>query len=152
MRRVAALALIAATAAIPAFGNPVPMPGVENPARARQNWILKCQGCHRADASGTPETTPAMAGIIGSFLTIPEGRVYLARVPGVATAALSDAAVAEVLNWTLLRFDPEHIPADFKPYSAAEIAELRQKPLRTETAAVRADLMARIESKGKQQK
>ena len=33
--------------------------GVSNPALARQNWILKCQGCHRPDATGSAETTPS---------------------------------------------------------------------------------------------
>lgn len=118
------------------------MPGVANPARAQQNWILQCQGCHRADASGTPATTPAMANIIGRFLTVPGGREYLAQVPGVATAALPDQEVAELLNWTLFRFDAAHIPDDFKPYTTAEVARLRRAPLRVETAEVRRRLAA----------
>ncbi|MBB4630986.1 cytochrome C [Sphingosinicella soli] len=117
---------------------------VSNPALARQNWILKCQGCHRPDATGTPETTPAMAGIVAKFLHVPGGREYLARVPGVATAPVSDAELADLLNWTLYRFDAGHVPADFKPYSAAEIGKLRKAPLRTEAPAMRAALMTKI--------
>lgn len=142
--RVALVLAVAAgaAAAVPAMGDVSKMPGVENPARARQNWILKCQGCHRADASGTPETTPAMAGIIGRFLDAPGGRAYLGQVPGVATAALPDAELAELLNWTLLRFDPAHVPQDFKPYTPNEVGQLRQRPLRTEAMAVRARIAA----------
>jgi cytochrome c553 len=119
--------------------------GVSNPGMARQNWILKCQGCHRADASGTPETTPAMSGIVAQFLALPEGRTYLAQVPGVATAPISDAELADLLNWTLYRFDPANVPAEFRPYTSAEIGRLRKTPLRIEAPAVRAALVAKIE-------
>ncbi len=145
----AALALlVAGVAATGGIAGNIVMPGVEKPARAHSNWILKCQGCHRADATGTPQTTPAMAGIIGTFLKTPEGRDYLARVPGVASAALPDAELAELLNWTLLRFDPAHVPKDFKPYTTNEVGKLRSRPLRTEAAAVRARILANIASGG----
>jgi hypothetical protein len=86
-----------------------------------------------------------MAGFVARFLQVPGGREYLARVPGVATAALSDADLAEVLNWSLARFDPAHLPADFKPYTAAEIGRLRSKPLRAEASAMRARLVAEFD-------
>ena len=126
------------------------MPGVENPARARQNWILQCQGCHRPDATGTPATTPTMAHVVARFLKVPGGREYLSQVPGVATAALSDRDLTELLNWTLIRFDPAHLPIDFKPYGVDEVARLRRQPLRTEANAVRKRLMAQIERDGGQ--
>lgn len=154
MKRLAVPALILATGAAvitPAWSGPEPIPGVENAARARQNWMLSCQGCHRADATGTPQTTPTMAGFVAKFLHLPGGREYLVRVPGVATAALSDADLAEVVNWSLVRFDPANVPADFKPYTPAEVGQLRRKPLRAEAMAVRADMVARM-SEGKQQK
>ena len=123
--------------------------GVSNPALARQNWILKCQGCHRPDATGTAETTPAMAGVVAKFLHVPGGREYLGRVPGVATAPISDADLADLLNWTLYRFDGAHVPADFRPYSAEEIGKLRKAPLRTEAPAVRAELVEKIKALAK---
>ena len=107
MRWLAAPGLILATGAAamtPALGDPDTNPALQSAARARQNWILTCQGCHRADATGTPQTTPTMAGFVAKFLQVPGGREYLARVPGVATAALTDAELAEVLNWSLVRF------------------------------------------------
>lgn len=155
MKWLAVPALMLATGAAvatPAPSGPETIAGVANPARARQSWILSCQGCHRADATGTPQTTPTMAGYVAQFLHVPGGREYLARVPGVATAALSDDALAEVMNWSLVRFDPAHVPADFKPYTAAEVGRLRLKPLRSEAATVRAGLVARFESESKQQK
>lgn len=147
MKRLAVSALIlvaGAALAAPVSGSPEAMPGVANPTRARLNWIVKCQGCHRPDATGTPETTPAMAGFVAQFLHVPGGREYLAQVPGVATAALPDDALAELLNWSLLRFDPAHVPSDFTPYTAAEVGRLRQKVLRVEAPSVRAGLVARV--------
>lgn len=145
MRRLAVPALMLATGAAvttPASGGPDAIPGVANAVRARQNWMLACQGCHRADATGTPQTTPAMAGFVSKFLRVPGGREYLVQVPGVATAALSDADLAELMNWSLVRFDPGNVPADFAPYTTAEVRRLRLKPLRTEALVVRANLIA----------
>ncbi|WP_294029408.1 cytochrome c [Sphingopyxis sp.] len=155
MKWLAASALIVATGAAvttPAWSGPEAIPGVANPARAKQNWMLSCQGCHRADATGTPQTTPTMAGFVAKFLHVPGGREYLVQVPGVATAALSDADLAEVVNWSLVRFDAANVPADFKPYTAAEVARLRLKPLRTEAMTIRAGMVARFAPEPKQQK
>jgi mono/diheme cytochrome c family protein len=116
--------------------------GVQNMQRAWQNWTLNCQGCHRPDGTGSAGTTPSVAGTVSRFLSAPRGREYLARVPGVATAPLSDGDVSEVLNWMLWRFDPEHLPADFLPFSAVEVGNLRKRPLRLEASQMRSELLA----------
>jgi mono/diheme cytochrome c family protein len=118
-----------------------PPAGVENAQRAWQHWTLNCQGCHRQDGSGSPGTAPGLAGTVARFLAVPGGREYLGRVPGVATSPLSDADLAEVMNWMLWRFDREHIPATFQPFTAAEIGALRQRPLRLEASQLRAELL-----------
>lgn len=123
-------------------GLPASLPGVPDPARARQHWILQCQGCHRPDATATTGSTPALAGTVARFLAVPGGRVYLVRVPGVATAGLTDRNLAELLNWTLYRYDRAHIPAGFRPYTVAEVARWRRQPFRTEAGAVRRRLVA----------
>ncbi len=132
-----------------ALGNadaqPGSQPGIANPQRAWQNWTLNCQGCHRPDGTGSSATAPSLAGIVAQFLTVPGGREYLARVPGVATSPLSDADLSEVLNWMLWRFDKEHIPASFQPYTAAEIGKLRGTPLRLEASQMRAELLNRAQ-------
>jgi mono/diheme cytochrome c family protein len=112
--------------------------GVENAQRAWQNWTLNCQGCHRPDGSGTEGTAPSLAGTVARFLSVPGGREYLGRVPGVATSALSNRDLAEVVNWMLWRFDREHLPAKFQPYTADEMAALRTAPLRMEATQIRA--------------
>lgn len=118
--------------------------GVANAARARMNWQLHCQGCHGAEASGSANGAPAMSGQVARFLAVNGGRAFLGRVPGVANAPLASDLLAELLNWMLYRFDPSHIPANFEPYSAAEIEALRDDVLIEETAARRAQLLAQL--------
>lgn len=124
-------------------------PKIADPQLAWQHWALNCQGCHRTDGSGSMETAPSLAGMVARFTTVPGGREYLARVPGVATAPLSDSDLAELLNWTLWRFDAGHLRPDFKPYTAEEIAGLRVRPLRTEAASERSRLIAKLNRSNK---
>jgi mono/diheme cytochrome c family protein len=126
-------------------GDSVPA-GVSNPQRAWQNWTLNCQGCHRPDGSGSAGTAPPLAGTVSKFLNVPGGREYLGRVPGVATSPLSSADLADLMNWMFWRFDKEHLPADFKPFTAEEIARLRTSPLRLEAAPMRAALLQKADA------
>ncbi len=64
----------------------------------------------------------------------------LGRVPGVATSALPSTDLAELMNWMFWRFDKEHLPADFVPFTAEEIGRLRSQPLRLEASQMRSDL------------
>jgi hypothetical protein len=122
-------------------------PGVPHQQRAKIDYILKCQGCHRPDGTGDMASAPPLAGEVSKFLGVPGGREFLGRVPGVASVDLNDERLAEVLNYTLYRFDAAHVPADFKPYTAAEIAVLRKAPLRLDRAETRAALIARLGAK-----
>jgi mono/diheme cytochrome c family protein len=120
-------------------------PGGADEALAQQHYMLQCQGCHRPDGTGTMTTAPPMTGMVARFLAVPGGREYLVRVPGVATAVLTDAQLAELLNWTLFRFDAAHVPASFQPYTATEVGALRRHPLRTEAKILRASLIAELD-------
>jgi len=138
----------AAPSAVPGGAAPgVAVPaGVTNPQRAWQNWTLNCQGCHRPDGTGSAGTAPSLADTVSKFLTVPGGREYLGRVPGVATSALANADLAELMNWMFWRFDKEHMPADFLPFTAEEIGRLRTAPLRLEASQMRNDLLKKYES------
>lgn len=138
----AMLAGIGAAHAQAPGGTPAGIPaGVTNPQRAWQNWTLNCQGCHRPDGSGSAGTAPSLAGTVSIFLNVPGGRDYLGRVPGVATSPLSNADLAELMNWMFWRFDKEHVPVDFVPFTAGELARLRTNPLRLEASPMRAALL-----------
>ncbi len=127
------MVLAAAGAGAPAFG--------ADEHRVWMDWALNCQGCHQSQGAGIPGSTPALRGQVARFTSTPEGREYLARVPGVASAPLSDADLAELLNWLLVRFDPHHLSLGFKPYSAEEVGRLRARPLRSDAAELRAKLV-----------
>lgn len=128
-------------AAVP---SPQALPGVPDPVQARVDYMLKCQGCHQPDGSGNSANTPPLAGTVARFVAAPGGRQFVARVPGVAMVDLDDARLAQLLNWTLYRFDAGHLPAGFVPYTPAEVAGLRRQPLRLNRARVRAALMRQI--------
>lgn len=118
--------------------------GEMNPQRAQFNYQMSCQGCHAPDGSGA-NAVPRMRDYVGVFLATEAGREYLVRVPGSAVSALSDADLAEVLNWILLEFAGSSVQAPFEPYSAQEVGRLRQHPL-NEVAQYRAQLLAEIAS------
>ena len=116
--------------------------GEINDRRAQFNYQLFCQGCHTPDGVGAM-AVPRMKDQVGYFLATPAGREYLVRVPGSATSALSDADLAEVLNWIVREFAGASAPAEFERYSAGEVGRLRQQPL-NEVEQYRSQLLAEI--------
>jgi len=123
--------------------------GVVNEQRAKMNWMLNCQGCHQADASGSANGAPRMAGEVARFLSVEGGREYLTRVPGVANAGMSNDQLAELLNWTLATFDKGNMPADFAPFTTEEVAAGRAHPLVSEAAIMRETLRGKFASRDK---
>ena len=95
-------------------------------AAARADYVLQCAGCHRVDGRGsTRHGIPDFRDSVGHFTRLPAGREYLIRVPGAAQSQLSDADLAAVLNWVLASFSAAQLPADFQPYTQAEVAARR---------------------------
>lgn len=96
------------------------------------NYQLQCEGCHLGDGTGSAANdTPKMKGFVGNFLKVDGGREFLVRVPGVSQSALNNAQVADLLNW-MMRADGiagGSAPQDYRPYSEAEVAEVRGKPI-----------------------
>ena len=117
-----------------------------NEVLARQNYILNCQGCHLPDGSGSEGNVPKMNDFVGYFLHVPGGREFIVQVPGAAGAPISDQELADVMNWMLLNFSKNELPASFVPYDAAEIAKLRKEPL-IDMHHRREELIARIRGK-----
>ena len=121
-------------------------PGVENPART--NFMLHCMGCHGPDGGGTPTGgVPSLRGSVGTFARLSEGRAFLVQVPGVANAPLDAAALAELLNWMLDEYSAAELPADFVPFTAAEVTVLRRTPVEN-VPATRAALLKRLRAAG----
>jgi cytochrome c2 len=110
---------------------------------AKMNYTIDCSGCHMADGSGFPGRIPTFRDHIATYLAVPDGREFVAQVPGSAQSKLSDGDLADVLNWIVLEYDPNHVPANFVPYQAAEVAKLRRTPISASTAA-RAHVLAHL--------
>jgi hypothetical protein len=109
--------------------------------RAKTNYILNCQGCHQADGSGLPDNVPSMRDFAGKFLQVPGGRAFLVQVPGSSNSPLSNAALAELLNWILITMNAELEDGDFQYYTEQEVAALRQHIL-VDVGGTRAKLVA----------
>ncbi len=108
----------------------------------RLDYMLQCLGCHGTKGDARPDAgIPTMVDLVPRFLGTAEGREFLLRVPGVSQAPLSDAAVANLMNWLLTTYRSTDTPMPFAPYDAGEVARARRlEPL--DVAATRARLLA----------
>ncbi|WP_321917494.1 MULTISPECIES: cytochrome c [unclassified Paraburkholderia] len=116
-------------------------------ASARNAWTLNCMGCHTGDAHAIPGKVPPLSSELGHFVRLPEGREFVMRVPGASNSSLSDAELANVLNWLIDTKNADTRPADFRPYTAQEIAA-RRRPALTDVAKHRAALVERMHKSG----
>ncbi len=93
------------------------------------DYVLSCSGCHRMDGAGS-RVVPSLLGM-KELVDKPGAREYWIRVPGAAQAPLSDARLADLMNWLVTRFTNES-PRPL--YTADEVGRLRQQPLRDPVA------------------
>jgi len=98
-------------------------------ASPQQDYILYCMGCHGPQAEGVPGKVPPLAHALGRYMRTPEGRNYILRVPGAANSVLSDAQLAEVLNWLAKTFDGDELSASVPLFTPAEVTGTRHSPL-----------------------
>ncbi len=89
------------------------------------SYTLHCSGCHGTLGAGVPEKGIPNLADAGLYAGTPAGRTYLAQVPGISQSRLDDETAARMLNYVLRRFSAANLPADFRPYTAAEVAVLR---------------------------
>lgn len=127
----------------------VPMLADASPdARARAQYILGCAGCHQVDGSGVSRSgIPTMRNQLGHFLSLPAGRAFLVKVPGTSNSPFSNADIARMLNWMAHEFSAATLPADFTPYTEAEVAAYRSAPL-DDVPATRAAIVAQLAARG----
>ncbi len=96
--------------------------------RVTSDYQIHCQGCHLPEAVGVPGHVPRMKDFLGYYLHSDAGRRFIIQVPGAATANLTDARLADLMNWLLLTYSKAQLPDEFEPYSVQEIARLRPHP------------------------
>ena len=88
-----------------------------------------------------------MRGFVAEFLKVPGGRDFLVQVPGSANAPLSDAELAELLNWILTTMSSKELGDDFDYYTTDEVSLARAIVLQ-DVAKTRADLVANMNPRG----
>lgn len=137
----ACLSLGPAQAADPGLAHPL-----EHYSGAKADFAFRCKGCHGLAGEGTPGHVPRLDGFVGLFTHLPEGRDYLMRVPGVARARLDNERLAGVLNWMLATYGAGRVAPGFAPFTAAEVAEARRRPLR-DLERTRARLVAKLRAR-----
>lgn len=113
-------------------------------SRAQYNWMLNCQGCHGAEGKVAAIDTPVLNNNVATFLSVEGGREYLTSVPGVVNAPINDADKADLLTWMINKFDPDHKPADFVPFTEEEVTRGKQNPLLIHAPYRRIELLEKM--------
>ena len=103
--------------------------------------MLYCMGCHLPDGSGAAGKVPSMRESLPVLSASSAGRAYLVQVPGAAESPLSDAELAQVLNWMVRNLSAPSAPRGFVEFTATEVAGYRSERL-LDVGAARARLLA----------
>ncbi|HZO23381.1 MAG TPA: hypothetical protein VFB37_12835 [Steroidobacteraceae bacterium] len=93
------------------------------------NYMLQCMGCHAPKGEGEPGRVPSLRDTLVPFASIADGRKFLVQVPGAAQSTLSDAELAELLNWMIQTLSTAPPSGTLAHYTAAEVARYRRTPL-----------------------
>jgi mono/diheme cytochrome c family protein len=121
--------------------------GTDALASPAHDYMLHCMGCHGATAEGVPGKVPPLAHTLIQFMRSPAGRIYVLRVPGASNSTLTDAQLAEVLNWIAARFGGEQLTASVAPFTASEVAAHRHVPMAS-VQATRREVLKELATSG----
>jgi hypothetical protein len=105
------------------------------------NYALQCMGCHTPDGGGVPDRVPSIKDTLVPLAGMAEGRRYLVQVPGSAQSTLTNAELAELLNWMIHTLSVVTPPKNLAPFTEAEVTEYRSHTL-TQVRATRERLLA----------
>lgn len=92
---------------------------------ARGNYVLHCSGCHGMNGQGTlAGGIPPFPDSVGHIAGIDIGRTYIVHVPGVVSTSMTDAEIAEVINYVLDAWGD-----GARHFSAEEVTSRRALPV-----------------------
>ena len=104
------------------------------------NYMLQCMGCHTPDGSGAAGRVPSIRSTLLPFSAVVAGRQFLVQVPGASQSTLSNAELAELINWMIENLSNGPRAVVFVRFTGAEVASYRRKPL-VEVRATREHLL-----------
>jgi hypothetical protein len=107
------------------------------------NYALHCMGCHTPDGSEVPDRVPAIRTTMLPFARMPEGRKFLVQVPGASQSSLSNAELADLLNWMIDTLASGTADRSFTRFTEQEVADYRRHVL-TGVRATRERLLAQV--------
>jgi hypothetical protein len=116
-------------------------PVATNAKSAKTNYILQCQGCHKANGEGIENSVPDLRIAGKEMLDTDKGREFFIRVPGSAYAPLSDEELAAVLNYVV---DEILGMTSISEFTQKEVKYHRARPL-LDVAKMRIEI---LETKG----
>lgn len=122
-------------------------PSVAVTTSPRSHYVLHCAGCHGVSGAGAPEKYVPDLRRLGQFLRVEGGREFVIGVPGVMGSGLDDRQVMEVANWLLATMARDSVPEGLRPYTLAEVAQARARPM-ADVAAVRRRLQDKARTQG----
>lgn len=105
------------------------------------NYMIQCMGCHTPDGGGEAGHVPSVRNTLAPLAHSAAGRKFLVQVPGSAQSRLSDAELADVLNWMIDNLSAGPKSQGVTRFTANEVASYRRTPL-VAVGAVRARLVA----------
>lgn len=118
-------------------------PALAQERSAHTNYILRCVGCHGFDGMGSKVGgVPAFPGSIGALARSGDGRTYLLHVPGVVNSSLTNAEIAQVMNFILDRWS-EGAPK----FDTAEVDRRRATPV-PDIVAMRREIGTELQREG----
>lgn len=89
------------------------------------NYALFCMGCHTPEGEGSAlGRIPQLKDMVGHFARLPEGRRYVANIPGVINAELGPDDTAALLNWVVTTYGGASRPEAFAPFTGEEMKGL----------------------------
>lgn len=113
------------------------LPAGWDQAAVRSEYLVSCGGCHGERGHTDAALVPNLRGSVGRFLCSATGRAYLIRLPNVAFANMSADELATLMNYVVFDLGAGSAPTGTVPYTAAEVARLRESPYRTGSLEVR---------------
>jgi mono/diheme cytochrome c family protein len=103
-------------------------PALSALTHAQSAYLESCGGCHGLQGISAKELVPDLRDRAGFWLCTTEGREYIVKLPNVAFAARTDDELAALMNFVVFGLGGPSAPKTAKPYTAAEVRQLRADP------------------------